>query len=107
MDYKLAKQLKEAGYPHTTGQNDKNIGGRWEHIKDKELTREMTHEEQTVYIPPLSELIDACGSGFVLERFDQYRKKTWWRAKAIFGTGEGKTPEEAVAKLYLALKKDG
>jgi hypothetical protein len=56
-----------------------------------------------VYVPTLEELIEACGSGFELERLDLQTKPTAWMAKTSFGRGEGSTPLEAVARLWLAL----
>jgi len=82
MNYELAKRLKDAGYP----------------ILEVDLMAER--------YPTLSELIEACDSvknGFKL---DYDHDEEWWEAGAyesgIF-QGEGPTPEEAVAKLWLAL----
>lgn len=56
--------------------------------------------------PTLEELIDACGEAFIsLER--PIKEKKWWAEG--YGNGyigiaqDGKTPEEAVARLWLAL----
>ncbi len=104
MDYKLAKELKEAGFPFPWEDGD---GGKFiEH-------------------PTLSELIEACG-----EEFDCLERNTNLMATsegvvAWAATGSpivqecpeckldvfqdritmGKTPEEAVARLWLKLQK--
>jgi hypothetical protein len=90
MNDELVKQLKENGFPLPI----------WEEY------------------PTLSELIEACGYGFrSLSRHTEYNLKREkmgllkegriWLAKAGKKSGgflkNGHTPEEAVAKLYLAL----
>lgn len=55
--------------------------------------------------PTLSELIDACGSDFDLRKM-QHRELGWvYRAITTETSYEGKTPEEAVIKLYLKLNE--
>jgi hypothetical protein len=66
-----------------------------------------------VYEPTLSELIAECGDGFesVRRMFDGGRTLGWeaWSANLdLFNRmfhGEGPSPEEAVARLWLALNK--
>jgi len=93
MKYKLAKQLKEAGFPQ---------------VDISSLPQERYwSKEEVCYIPTLSELIEACG--------DEFRNLTKdneiWSTNFIqgseydYGETEGKTPEEAVAKLYIKLNK--
>lgn len=102
MTYELAKKLKETGFEQRF-----DIGrlffsekfakfGNIENIIDK---------SDKIAIPLLSELIDACGEGdFML---------TWHKDKKLWLSsintpdiiGEGSTPEEAVAHLWLALNK--
>lgn len=65
----------------------------------------MMPADNVLYLPTLSDLIDAVGNGFTLERIDRFEEETVWRAKTTFGTGKGSTPEEAVAKLWLELNK--
>ena len=96
MDYELAKQLKEAGFP-----------------EGALLSRTYIQE---VYIPTLSELIEACGNGF--NNVGRYRGEKTDSKYVCNYTGnnvndnedrwesEGETLEESVAKLYLKLKKD-
>lgn len=86
MNYELAKQLKEEGFPF-----------------DKDVI-----EWEPGYIPTLSELIEACGDGFhglwVIQ--DEWEAFSELDNGYIVGkNGEGKTPEEAVAKLWLALNR--
>lgn len=85
MTYKLAKRLKEAGFPQPERSEDLPMrNGNW--IMD-------------VYEPTLEELIDACGEGFFsLERNDRE-----WNAAKHPSEQRGKTPLEAVAKLYIKL----
>ena len=53
--------------------------------------------------PTLSELIEACGDSFHSLSMDD---KTHWVANwRVYGESRGSTPEEAVAKLYIALNK--
>ena len=90
MNYKLAKKLKEAGFPHNFDYND--------------------HE---MNVPTLEELIEACGDD--LTALIQGFNKIGWEATYLLGgenphhdayvKGEGKSPEEAVANLWLELHK--
>ncbi len=81
MNYELAKKLKDAGFPGIIIQQ--------EHIES---------------YPTLTELIEACGlknmllmkSGNLHQAFDD--DNTF-----CMNQGEGSTPEEAVANLWLAL----
>jgi hypothetical protein len=102
MDYELAKQLKAAGFPQK---------GDWWFRKyyDGEIGKINAHRDipakEDAYSPTLSELVEACG-----EEFYYLRKTTNWFASALFDSTDirevwGDTPEEAVAKLWLALNK--
>ena len=73
----LAKQLREAGFPYKTA-------------------------EDFDYLPPLSELIEACGVHFLtLERYEA----AYWVARGICGEYQngirGENAESVVAKLWL------
>lgn len=115
MNYGLAKQLKEAGFKQE---------GKGEYInRFEELVIERPDLKPLddlpgylPYIPTLSELIEACGFGF--ERLEQrkdgrtpegYRLFSGWYAIAWDAddtwSGEGATPEEAVANLWLKVKE--
>jgi len=104
MNYKLAKQLKDSGYELTCCSETSN------HIQIG---------NQPYLIPTLSELIDACGEEFV-QLYYFNGSKDWCASGGINmlskenteklrqGTTTqysemGKTPEEAVAKLWLKL----
>ncbi len=90
ISHTLARQLEGAGFP----QREIN------YFDDK---------KGDIYIPTLSELIEACGDNFA----SLQKKVTGWTAfsftdktgKIYSVAGEGKTPEEAVTKLWLALNK--
>jgi hypothetical protein len=85
MNYELAKQLKDAGYP----QGDTVlIGG------------EYTHN------PTLEELIEACGDNTPYEITFMGIDKHWRVTRQdLYIWLMGKTPTEAVARLYLALNQ--
>lgn len=96
MNYELALKLKKAGFPQ----------------EGKGETRAPLEDPifNEVYIPTLSELIEACGNKFqALHKFQTTFQACGGNYKGIdfecaweYET-EGKTPEEAVAHLYLAL----
>jgi len=102
ISYKLAKQLKDAGFKWGKpcdckkcikyGINKKKINV-WIQYGDK-------------YRPTLSELIEGCGDRFLaLSRYEKTNGSIEWGA-CITNTEEmAKTPEEAVAKLWLKLNK--
>lgn len=83
LNYKLAKKLKEAGFPQR-----------------KEYRVPKTRITQ----PTLTELIAACGDRFgcLIKAGDK------WRAYDFNGmpNTDDKTPEEAVAKLWLKLQNN-
>lgn len=93
MNYEFAKELKAAGWPHHTD--------RCSNICQNE------------HIPTLSELIEACGDGFNgLDREEMYNDgnlvNVRWMARPTQKGAEvvyAPTPEEAVARLWLALNK--
>lgn len=97
MNYELAKELKEAGFEQKKASHLPHIDNEGPFC---------CVEGCNVYAPTLSELIEACG-----ERFSQLVAPTKtigkiWVASG-FGWKEegGSTPEEAVARLWLALNK--
>lgn len=100
MTYELAKELKEAGYPqrepNSPEPHDRYCGYGLGFCFD-----------DGVYCPSLSELIVACGDGFYSLI---YVMRNDWRCFSerdgdYIDIADGKTPEEAVARLYLALHK--
>jgi hypothetical protein len=101
MNYNLAKQLKDNGFP----QKEKRTGD----------VISIDGLEQPDY-PTLSELIEACGDEIGLLPAAGEQKKEgmkWWAMSEPGGetyyeyalSGYGLTPEEAVAKLWIELNK--
>jgi hypothetical protein len=98
MNYELCKKLKDAGFPQ---------------IKEPEFGQgcwysENEHLDEPVFVPSLSELIKACGDRFealikqaggwvAISNIEGYMMKQKFKAVD--------TPEEAVANLWLELKK--
>lgn len=93
MNYELAKQLKDAGFPHSNTWEDKE---HW-------------FERENHVMPTLEELIEACGEKFCcLYRIDRTEdgKGIFWSAgydNLAINHSTGHTPAEAVAYLYLSL----
>jgi hypothetical protein len=121
MDYELANQLKEAGFPFLGESLElgDEVAFGLPALKGKLLSIEHgtakvrvgglgVHQvpDYTLHnwrVPTLEELIEACRPRF-FSLVDNVRN---WRAQsqnAEFNT-EGSTPEEAVAQLWLALNK--
>lgn len=100
MNYTLAKQLKDAGF-----QLRLVIGaGSWNGDKvffDNGV--DVTGEKIGFLPPTLSELIEACGERFMY----LHKKEGEWLAedRTFEFQKRGPTPEEAVANLWLELKK--
>jgi hypothetical protein len=94
MTYELAKTLKDAGFPQNLNPgNGEGFVYEGDHPKGP-----------GVYCPTLSELIEACGSDF----YELKNLTFGWIANAdsdYLKRGDGSTPEEAVARLWLALNK--
>ena len=103
MNYELAKQLKEAGFPQEENEGKILCPHRgWSCNKG-------CKEKDWIYHPTLSELIEACGDEFI-----KLEKHVEWEAEAYITDKEGKhiaelygkSPEEAVAKLWLKLNEE-
>jgi hypothetical protein len=95
MNYELAKQLKDAGFPQQ------------ENSYQAIQTYPAKNAGVIPYYPSLSELIEACG-----DRFNSVCREPdgmWWadwESKPLELEGDrATTPEEAVARLWLALNK--
>ena len=106
MNYKLAKQLLKAGFP-----------------QPKYFTAGNYHEknEEMIFIPTLSELIKACPKEVKAPNHNTKAQKPiehlfrlgwgdgWYAGYEFYESsiielyGWGKTPEEAVARLWLQL----
>ena len=91
MTHELLKELKDAGFP--------------QHLDEPTIDDDMTQvvsPETHSYVPTLSELIDECGKNFI----SLWRYEDQWEMIAPSGDSiVGATPEEAVARLWLALNK--
>jgi hypothetical protein len=99
MNYELAKELKDAGFPQGYGQY---VGKDWKGGGNAQAAQQMGLSEGA-YVPTLSELIEACGNDFLaLSRLNGQ-----WTASAHNPRfdGDGSTPEEAAARLWLAIRK--
>lgn len=104
MDYELAKRLKDAGFPQG-GDSD------WYYLdgyKEPDIRNMEDFYSEELYIPTLEELVEACGDKFSY----LHQSERGWHAHShadgtmnVYGQegGDGKTPIEAVANLYLAL----
>ncbi len=116
LDYETCRKLKEAGFPQGSPLSRHahilNDGGFCENERCDFLLR-----TQYVKTPSLSELIEACGKDIILHGPDTsdvgegcWRSPTkhWSVYKDFFTNlhGIGSSPEEAVANLYLELKKN-
>ena len=100
MDYELANQLKNAGFPQ-------GGTGRWTLPPDSLVAR----YTDRVYVPTLSELIEACVAVFEkLQKIDEGPKALQsgkkWQAVALSDCAYGDTAEEAVARLWLTLNQE-
>lgn len=91
MNYETAKALKDAGFPMPDTS--------WDNF-DQEILKTEWDMYRSKFCPTLEELIEACG-----ERFGSLNN--WLDGWGAFGIkkafGEGATPTEAVARLWLAL----
>lgn len=111
MNYELAKQLKDAGFP------TKRFN-RYDPIFPNQEADDMNHMSVSVFKIPLSELIEACGGDFygVFTLYEKNRITKKWAAvhrtesSAMGGEAKetnafGSTPDEALAKLWLEINK--
>lgn len=103
MNYELVKQLKDAGFPQKGKGTYVEIPYHPESLKNKKYNQDQFKE--AIYVPTLSELIEACGDGFL----NMYKTKDGiFHCVNPFEDKDdevGSTPEEAVARLWLAINK--
>ena len=105
MEYKLAQQLKDAGYKQVIRFDSVYLYPNNNRFLLSEIADDL---DNTVYEPTLSELIEACGDGFWRLEFDEEREWTAYGAPDEEGKSfeiKCSTSKEAVAKLYLELNK--
>ena len=109
ISYKLAEELKDAGFPQNT---------QWKwcacfETNDGEIDAEIVLAKECVVekhpsAPNLSELIEACGEDFDNLMRVYHGQDIVWVANADdlgHSENEGFTPTIAVARLWLALNK--
>lgn len=101
MNYKLAKQLKDNGFPQPDSGNYQCETIHAYHYESPE-------HDADVHFPNLSELIEACGKNIMSIRkvWNENREITNWIAESDTEntiTAIGESPTEAVANLWLAL----
>jgi len=107
MTYELALQLKKAGFPQKAGMylHEDGLTGNTD--------RNGSFYKGGVFIPTLSEIIEACGADFPsLSRvWGDNSEGEWICNKPQYDCGSdgeitrGSTPEVAVAKLWLVLNR--
>ena len=112
MNYELAKELKDAGFPFKAPFKEQ------EDLYFRGVKNAIVVIENCVFgWPTLSELIEACGNRFAslklgTKRIDETKISNWWYAYSgtdIDANGfeaDGSTPEEAVSRLWLVLNKE-
>ncbi len=102
MNYKLAKELKDAGLEQIPNPSPEQ--GFW-------MSEGVGTLGEAVFVPTLQYLIDACGDGFMAlnQKLHVEVYHSWYAVGSKDGsetfTCFGETPLEAVAELYKALKK--
>jgi len=105
LNYKDALELKNAGYPQ---------GGKGFGLFPDDLTEfpyrgdEPNVHKDVVYIPTLSELIEACGDEFNnLEHHTYSTPVPYWECWSVTQMFQamGETPEQAVKNLWVQLNK--
>lgn len=108
LTYELAKELKDAGFPSKNPYNNHYWhNGKVESYQEVDDWAEnyIGVWDNAYEIFTLSELLEACGERFYSLTYDSVVK---WCCNAYPTTDYnhfGSTPEEAVARLWLALNK--
>lgn len=106
MNYELAKQLKDAGFPDVIERHDRKQ--QW--IQDDPESHEYIFYPELA--PTLEELIEACGDRFEELNRVGHGKKPKWSAVSysceecgidVMKMGRGSSPLEAVARLWLEI----
>lgn len=111
MDYNLALELKNAGFPMPTPKEVIEQGLSVKYIFDPNDHHMVQEQRKVAYVPNLSELIEACGDETVIVKYYTSRismgrismRKRMANAECKGICEIGSTPEEAVAKLWLAI----
>jgi len=106
MNYELAKQLKDAGFPQI--KNLRTFPPGCSHWGTKDHPVGDISCECWISDPTLEELIEACGDNFEFLVKRSPTMNPFWEAYMRNGEslcGGGQTPIEAVAHLWLALNQ--
>lgn len=106
MNYELAKELHDLGFRKDHELDDKTASYCLNCPFVESYTTTEPHDGFTLMCyPTLSELIEACGDcGFALiQAGKEWRAYSGYADDDYSFDGQGKTPEEAVAKLWLIL----
>jgi len=99
MTYELAKELKDAGFPLGCRGCRVCLDGPAQTGKECLMTLDCT-----CHLPTLSELIEACGEVTFNLKHDPPSAWVAWVGSDVNDMRAGFTPEEAVARLWLALQ---
>lgn len=116
MKYELARELKEVGFPMSRNRMWRLTYFNNEHkLVGAGQGNNLIREEEFDFIPPtLEELIEACGDYVVLHNLsegwmagigDKHSCGGGYIDSGLESESEGKTPTEAVARLWLSLNK--
>jgi hypothetical protein len=100
ISYALSQQLKDSGFPQGKAHFYWSTHTDPETLWDINLVSNIPSDAITIAAPTLDELIAACGDGAFLMITNG---KGIWAAAFNNKGAEGRTPDEAVAHLYLAL----
>jgi hypothetical protein len=103
MNYDLARELKDAGFPQPNPLDEKNGHFLYGPTIDGGAGGLSTSDIAPFYCPTLEQLIEACGEvGLVF-----YQDSDGWLVRSTFHdiSVEGKSLLEAVARLYIAINK--
>lgn len=110
MNYELAKELKEAGWPQSFSEGMDYYDKKG--VFCESACSEYNHDQDwAIRVPTLEELIEACRSKLdTLENYGDMwqatqKLSTWKVGEWEYVHGKGNTPSEAVARLWLALNK--
>ena len=104
MNYELAKQLKDAGFPQLPGLY--YVGKElWDETQQSDYKNRRTPPRDTwIKAPTLSELIEACGEEF--GSLSKGNNGIWYATQwAMKEEVTALIPIEAVTKLWLALNQ--
>lgn len=115
MNYELAEQLKEAGFPQMPRSDARDVYFKGTKIPfgniklaQYENGQVIRYLDEVTIIPTLEELIAACGKPFMLMWFQEagYNYQAFNDTDSVCShSATGETAIEAVAKLWLALPR--